>query len=406
MVKSECIDLTVDEIPFPRRTHVWNAEQRIVLRILKDGYHVEWAELVPLFNASVLPAHGCGLSQAILYAQYNHIVKPSSRISKENRRASFPYSQADEEFVRHSLETTASKLGIKLVRRELERPVDEDEAVCLPYENTDRRSSSHANSSALNCSNTDLSPCSVGNSDTTLPEPRTRCSVRTPRTPTRSFPQTTEIGLMTPPDSGSASLRIHPSITSPHSTPIRAGSRTSSHVPLKATTRRPTKVKSVEFPVQELPILGFRGFSSQSQGYNGPDRFLAGLFAQPNAARISACPVPDSDAFRIPANLHVGWNKTQSPFISITSSPIRAMMKSRGPLFGRSLAVIDMHRIRETGSIFTASTLHLKPKKDDGSPVIYHSGGEYLVWGHIPGYAILSSMSPYVSISCPSTKCF
>ncbi|KAL9102222.1 MAG: hypothetical protein Q9163_002604 [Psora crenata] len=375
----EVIDLTLDEpstndLPQTNTevqdtsTHrnVWSSGQRKALRVLVEGYGNDWSDIVPVFNSySQLSApQARGIPKRVIRTQWNYIKRTSSRIKSTDLKASYPSSHAEEENIRKTLEDLAIRLGIQLRRQGKNSPLH-------IYRNM--------------------------RSDRSLLADKLHSS---PQTPSRLMNQDHDNGLLTPP-------RSQPSDSIPQVPRLSIG---------RSPTRRSTKAIATPPPMiipqspsnitpplnGDLPSLGFRGFSQTSQGKNGGDGFIAGAFV--DSARIPACPTPNSPDFRNRANKHVGWDKDhKSPFISLTISPIRAMIRARGPISGRYIAIIDLHKVNQNGSIFAANTLNLTPTRGNGAKIIYYSGGEYLVWGQLHRSEIISVIAvDELAESCPS----
>lgn len=128
------------------------------------------------------------------------------------------------------------------------------------------------------------------------------------------------------------------------------------------------------------PLLGYRAFSNFSHGFNSNERFVAGLYKDTPA--IPPCPSTDSIFYIAEAEKHVRKASEPSPFVSISSTPLRALMLAFGfhrrkSCTGAYLAIIDLKVLRELKIIQRAKDLELKPG------ITYHPANEYLV-GYIP----------------------
>ena len=199
------------------------------------------------------------------------------------------------------------------------------------------------------------------------PRPKRQCVVRIINSCDPSNNHTRVLGLATPDGSKMTSKASQVTLPEPSSPTlaIRTLQRRQSRDTLIPTTQQ----WSSSSTGIELPIIDFRGYSEEkSQGLNSPQSFRAGSFL--DAARIPTCPTVTEPEFIAEANTHCAWTKGHpSRFISVTTSCIRAMMKARSPKTRRYLAVLDLHKIQQSGSIFSADSLHLKPTRPDGSAV-------------------------------------
>lgn len=333
-------------MPEPPSRHSWTTAERKALIILHDEYQLAWNVLTPLFNSWLGQPHG--LLQQVLYSQYIYVAHTPSKLGQRKVQNTLVDTNDDE--IRYQLTCTATKLGIGLPK-------------------------------------TDQKDDSERQHDTSINRKRSLSEIHTPnakRPQLVSFDQMHNqpctprhhFGLQTPPTSRKHPREplqaVHPLQLSP-TLAIRSVERSLSN----AVVTNPKK--SLTLPHMPLPLIGFRGYSEKSQGLNSPLGFRAGAFI--DSARIAACPDSTDAEFQLEANMHVAWTKGHpSPFISITTSCIRAIMKSRSPKSGRYLAVVNLHKIRESGSIFEAKSLGLKPTKPNGTPIKYHCGGEYLIW--------------------------
>ena len=358
--------------------HSWSAHERLALRILIDGYNINWAEAVPIFNGFLNPIEGRGIKRRVLYAQYNNITRKSTRLRKKQLNASYPTSKAAEENIRKALEATARKLGIELIRcnanlvpNGANSPEDADVSTTrqqVPKSSTDDPKQS--------------SPLGTSIPRTTVEssQPKIQCRMDRPKTPSIFANSRYHSGLLTPPPSRRVLRNTSRSIVSERISPLEASNCWRKQSFETSIGQHLDQEKDKQLSVNELPLIGFRGFSpSKTQGYNSADGFRSGRFV--HSARIEQCPAIESEEFRSTANEHVGWRKLRpSPWISITTSLIRAMMRARSPQSGRFLAVIDLRKVDESGYIFSTKTLNLKPTKADGSKIKYQSGGEYIVY--------------------------
>ena len=159
-------------------------------------------------------------------------------------------------------------------------------------------------------------------------------------------------------DGDEKSVQIHPTLP-----PVEYTGNTSGNL-AKATNE------------VDLPLLGYRAFSNMSHGYNSNQHFISGLYK--DAPSIPPCPAVN-DAFYISeAEKHVGKNPSPSPFISVSSTPLRALIlafgfQRRKSSAGAYLATINLKALRGAGVVQKAKDLDLRPAKK------YYPANEFLV---------------------------
>ena len=350
----------------PSLRHSWSSKERKALVLLRDEYQLAWEILTPVFNCWLDVQQG--VRQQVLYSQYLYIVRPATNEKQRTAQVTFSSAHQDLDTLYYELEHTGTKLGIKFHRQYLSHSIVDSET----YKDTLKRKrlsgTLHAESekttmSAASSSKRQQSTFQVSNVSAHLLTPSPKSSLRTP-------PETGEFCQILP--------RNQPSGPSSPTLAVRSVRR-NIFTPASSSQSPVPKSQGSSAAKEDLPLLGFRGFSAKSQGLNSGSGFRAGAFVQ--SARIPTCPSSTNTDFMSEANLHVGWSKGHpSPFISITTSCIRAIMKSRSPKSGRYLAIFDLHKIHDSGSMFEAKSLGLKPTKPNGKPITYHSGGEYLIW--------------------------
>lgn len=332
-----------------RHQHRSTDEQRVVLGLLVEKFENSLREVTPVFNAfyrGALPrVHG--LNQNTLSVQWSDIRTQRKKFDFQaalGDMVASPLVHVDSEnTLLILLETKALAVGIQPVRKSVplasktpqlslkrKRGNAERTVHKAGYESTSTSYSSEDAMDLLKIPNVSQ-----------LPSPTT------PAAPTRGTTSTTARCsdlLMTPPSSKSR-LR--------HSA-----------LPLRGSPSSPTKSRSNVsktaryYTNTAMPLIGFRGFSKHSEGKNGPQAFIAGAFAQ--TARIPPCPDTDDAKYRREALLHVAWSKTSlSPFISLTTNPIRAIMVA-GNLQKKCtgyLAMIDLHVLNDESTIKDAKFL-------------------------------------------------
>ena len=323
----------------PSLRHLWTPKERKALVLLRDEYQLAWEILTPIFNRWLDADQG--VRQRVLYAQYSYFSRPATSSKQKNAQTAFSFTNEDLETLHLELERIGLKLGIKIHRQ---FSMHDSEYSQIHNDALKRKRSSgtlHADSEETD-------------------EPAASSSKKHQR----SLRQTILREQSSQPSSPILAIRgVRRNLFNPAS---------SSGLPVPLS-------RELSATMEDLPPLGFRGFSERSQGLNSPLGFRAGAFI--HAARIPVCPHPTDAEFLLEANLHVGWTEGHpSPFISVTTSCIRAIMRSRSPKSGRYLAVLDLRKIRSSGSIFEAKSLGLRPTNPNGDPIAYHSGGEYLVW--------------------------
>ena len=290
----------------------------------------------------------------VLHAQLCYISNKSSRIMGKDLKATYPSSVDEEEQLHRCIESHAIKLGVPLRRRDM-------------------------NATAVEVAIQSFATGSEAEIEWGTPRPKRQCTLGISTTPQRDRMVDLELGLMTPPYSSINRIRQSSTVSSREISPT-PGNRKSSTMPPRLPEKR---LASDMVRQQTMPTIAFRGYSSKSQGLNGPDEF------HPGTAPIW---LVGSAGWLKELEYHVGWTRDHpSPFISLTISPIRAMMKARSGA-GRFLATFDLTKIPE-GSIFRASDFDLHPKKGDGTPIMYQSGGEFMVYGSITKAAVVSIVS-------------
>ena len=157
----------------------------IIKQLLKNKTDECFSQLVPVFNTQIknISPHDEGVYQRALISQYHYIARPSSRIKKADLKDTFPSSSDEAESIKQSLEQTARKLGIKLLRCDVGY-ISDDLQPEQQYQ-TLRRLRSES-----------ISP------PPTFPHPKRQCTSTVYSTP--------KSGLRTPPESGArASDYIH-----------------------------------------------------------------------------------------------------------------------------------------------------------------------------------------------------
>ncbi|KAL9634916.1 MAG: hypothetical protein Q9164_003792 [Protoblastenia rupestris] len=358
--------------------YYWDTEKRITLRVLIEGFEIGWSEALPIYNTYVKSPNGYGVGKGALIAQYNNMRNKSTRLSKEQLRASYPSSSGQEEHIRISLEATARQLGMKIVRRETESNVNLTKDSCT----TPSRGVSDRTSIIRHLLESDR--------EVTEPRPKRQCTLKAPKTPTKFAIRDHNSGFITPFNLHKDKSTLFGVYMSPELSPTQAVSKNATQ-PSPTTMRLSLSTRAGQHD-KKLPLIVFRAFTARSQGRNGPDGFCAGLFS--NAARIEQCPPLHSELFRSSATKHVGKCLTSSPLISMTDSPLRAMIKVSRLEADKYLAIVDLHKVDKDGSVFNAESLDLKPTKTDKDgrvkSIRYYPAGEWLAWGIIKPQAIIS----------------
>ncbi|KAL8704954.1 MAG: hypothetical protein Q9201_001900 [Fulgogasparrea decipioides] len=141
-----------------------------------------------------------------------------------------------------------------------------------------------------------------------------------------------------------------------------------------------------------VPRYLFRVFSSKSQGSKTDRGFVA----------HSTQPMSSDDEFRRKLSAHLSWREEDSPFISTTSSLLRALVFARWRcLQGHPdvrIAMINSELIK-TEIIFPATYLVKEARPERlGKPWHDNPEGEFLALKSIPGEALLGEIS-YENIS-------
>ena len=348
----------------PSLRHIWTSRERKALLILKDEYELSWDTLTPVFNCWLDADQG--VRQRVLYAQYSYFSRPATSSKQRDAQTAFSSAYQDLDTLCQELQQVGLKLGIEIHKPYPGYNIENTQTYDKSLKRKTLSGTLHPESEMPN-----MLAASPSKKQHSFPDivrstyPSTPSQVRDPQTP--------------------------PSVNSHHTGPRSPPPQPSSPTLAIKTVRRnlPNAVHSLGLPtcapqispssLPELPLVGFRGYSDKSQGLNSPQGFRAGAFV--GAANIPQCPAVTDASFIAEATFHVGWTKDHSsPFISITTSCIRAIMKSRSPKSGRYLAILDLRKIRSSGSIFEAKSLNLRPTKPNGDLIKYHSGGEHLIW--------------------------
>lgn len=142
-----------------------------------------------------------------------------------------------------------------------------------------------------------------------------------------------------------------------------------------------------------LPRYLFRSFSSSSQGTNSRGGFFV------HAPKMSQLSYEDH---RRTLSNHLLWKPEDSPWISTTSSLLRALVFARWRcLQGQEdvrIAILDCRSI-EANTAFPATYLAQKHNLDSlGKPWHDTPDGEYLVWGKIERQAVFG-VTTYNAVS-------
>ena len=159
----------------------------------------------------------------------------------------------------------------------------------------------------------------------------------------------------------------------------------------------PSSSKRVKLPnrpqiAKNLPRFGFRAFNIRSQGLNSSEGLRAGRFK--GSTVIPPPPWTQTLAYSNDALRHINATPTDlTPFVSVTRNLIRAFHHGLKSASDSSIVVVDLHKVEKHdeqhhfGRVQSVKDLNLK------SPDGYNGSGEYLVWGEVPGNAVISCQS-------------
>lgn len=132
----------------------------------------------------------------------------------------------------------------------------------------------------------------------------------------------------------------------------------------RSSTRSILKTHAKGTNQTDLPLLGYRAYSNMSHGYNSEHYFKAGLFK--DSPEIPQCPAVNDVYYIAEAEKHVAIHPKPSPFISVNSKPLRALIlafrfQKRKSCTQSYLAIIDLQMLRQAGTIQKAKDLNLRP---------------------------------------------
>lgn len=423
-------------------THVWEPQERLILIMLREYLENDWAHLVRLFNAIFkhnVPT--TGLTKQVLKAQYASITRdPRHRMDIQQLwdlviGSSKPMLTSEKEGLA-LIEDTASKTGVRLiVKRKSTQPTATDPSLKV---NTTKRSFeapffestppppkrwsglglwrsgvSQPSASGLRTPPDSIKKCGHGGYFQTRMTGSPIRRIEQKRSTTansltfRSSPEflsatiTSETGSLYVPSTSSVTefcdeetIRPTPTL-SPEwdteadffsansmisSTEDEDGDDRSLQVsPMSGqikNTKKASKYLAESTDQIDLPLLGYRAFSNLSHGYNTGHHFVSGLHKDLHT--IPPCPPVDNDFYISEAEKHVGKAPRPTPFISLSSTPLRALMlafgfRRRKSCTGSYLAVIDLGVLRRGGVIQKAKDLNLRPLRT------YFPANEYLV---------------------------
>ncbi|KAJ5879300.1 hypothetical protein N7455_002765 [Penicillium solitum] len=137
-------------------------------------------------------------------------------------------------------------------------------------------------------------------------------------------------------------------------------------------------------PADKMPPLLFRWSNRDSQGVNSKTVFLAGLFCNDEWFDPEDF---SEDRFESFFRSHVTKEKTKTPFISTSHSPLAPLHRAIANQNGAILTVIDTSKL-ET-KVFYAHPLAIRTRTFTYN---WKGYGEYLIWGRIPLEAIAFSV--------------
>jgi len=364
IVNVEIVGLTTDDPPLrqgplskasPR--HIWTTQERIALRILVESYDDGWNSVVPVFIAHFQTAENNwhGLSETILKGQHDWMrcrksVYHTKDISKMVEASLL--SPESAESVKSSLEATASRLGMRLVRKG-SKAVPRELRSELPV-------ISYKEATILDVL-----------VSATAPAP----TATTPTTPSDRV----ATGLETPPRSERLSNRYVHSPSYLPKPPI-GGTFSKERLLFSSISNKDRSTTQASVSSSELPKLVFRGYTCKSQGLNSVNGFRAGVFV--NKQHVTPAPSTNSQAFRSDLLRHISADKSgPTSFVSITKNPIRAIMRASRHKDSGFLSIIDLTRANEVGSIYVAGSLDVK-----STGVHYDAKGEV---GSVPSTIII-----------------
>lgn len=132
------------------------------------------------------------------------------------------------------------------------------------------------------------------------------------------------------------------------------------------------------------PVL-YRWSNINSQGINGPDHMVAGMFLSENPFPPKALP---EQYFLGMFKSHVTKAPVPTPFISTFQSPLAPIHRSLHNGQGAKVSIIDMSKL--STAVFKAAPL--VEHTNTGLPN-WKGYGEYLIWHEVPASAIACSFT-------------
>jgi len=355
--------------------HRWTLEQKFTLSILVRWYLNTWKEKTLLFNAYFIGAKlSAGssrlFSEKAIRAMWHDLSRKKDTDGTSKmiwQDTAFSKASSAWAVARAALEHIADELGLVLQKRTSTSIDGSDIRIPLIYQGT-RRPQRVTKRKGYHLPSRDSS--SENEEGTVFPLVSKRRLSDVIQTPTKAGTRRGKISLLTPPSS----------------------------------SQKPELPHRIHNPSQ-IPKLVFRAFCDKSQGINSSTCIRAGSFMN------STIPPPissESPTFKKHAHRHI--NKVPNgttPFVSVTPKLLGAFHRAFKMSTNSSIAVIDLElagRLRNTQKEDSHPVAHSVKSLKLESPDNYRGASDWLVWGEIPGQAIISCNTIADVISSFSTS--
>lgn len=341
--------------------HKWTLEQKFTLSILVRWYLNTWKEKTILFNAYFIGAKlSAGSSRLFSEKAIRAMWHDLSR--KKDTDGTWKMIWQDTAFskassawavARAALENIANELGLVLQKRTSTSIDSSDIRIPLIYKGI-RRPQRVTKRKRYHLPSRDSS--SENEEGTVFPLVSKRRLSDIIQTPTKAGTRRGKIPLLTPPSS----------------------------------SQKPELPHRIHNP-SRIPKLVFRAFCDKSQGINSSTCIRAGSFM--NSTNVPPPISSKSPTFKKHALRHI--NKVPNgptPFVSVTPKLLGAFHRAFKMSTNPSIAVIDLElagRLRNTQKEDSHPVAHSVKSLNLQSPDNYRGAADWLVWGEIPGQAII-----------------
>ncbi len=408
-----------DYTPVRRRpSHCWTLEDRIALCVLNRWYANSTTDIATvlaehfpvIMEQSPVRDRLSGSAMSTQFYELSHLGENSQAFAAVYLETLFADEHCRWTSTRHELEQKAKEVGIELIRKQWE---DRSTLlkICSRQGRTPKGKKDVTSKRVIEFEDT---PSTSKKRCCYLPTPSTSTADRTHQTAERNFGsavhQVPQDLLIQPRNYQAIQSSLRSSLNlqeSPHHnarTPSRrfisprtpsSSSQTnqdqSALEPATATHRLLWGATGGQFTAkQPRAQLAFRFYDDNSSGINSVTRIRAGAFE-----RLDEIPQPavvNSEEFRIAATKHLTRVREPTPFISLYESLLPVLHRALRSTANASVAILDLHIISkyQGDSIFSAAkTINDLGLRDDCYR--YRGRTEWLVWGSIPGEAILST---------------